>query len=269
VVPHDCVWRIPPITCGSSFLQPHSADIQACQALGKTILISLGGATPTYSGFNTANDADAFAYKIWNMFGRGWSYYRPFGEAVVDGFDLDIETLPALYYEKFAYRLRKLFEADTTKKYYMTAAPQCMNPDQHLTTALSKVSFDAIFVQFYNNPGCSASMWTGTGKDQSTNSVFNFGMWDSWVAASAMNKNMKVFMTLAASGKVAPAGGYVSKVTAASIIADLARFKSFGGAAMWDASEAWVNTGYVGAVKTALNAVPALTRRGSNFFGLW
>lgn len=236
--------------------------------MGKKILISIGGSTATYEGFETAAQADAFAYQIWNMFGRGWSYYRPFGEAIVDGFDLDIETLPALFYEKFAYRLRVLFEADKTRKYIMTAAPQCMNPDQHLESALSKVAFDAVFVQFYNNPSCAASAWKTKGQPQLTNAGFNFGMWNNWVATNSKNKNLKVFMTLAGGGKVAPAGGYVSKAVAASIIADLARFPTFGGVAMWDASEAWVNAGYVAAVKDALNKLPAMVKR-RNFFGMW
>jgi chitinase len=244
-----------------------ASDIQACQALGKKILISLGGASPTYAGFSTAEEADAFAYKIWNAFGRGWTYYRPFGEAVVDGFDFDIEKLPALYYEKFAYRLQKLAAADTSKRYYLTAAPQCPNPDEHLSTALSKVAFDAIFVQFYNNPGCSADKWTGAGGDQSTNSVFNFGMWDSWVKSNAKNPSMKIFVGLPASSKVALGGGYVSKAIAANIVADLARFSSFGGVSLWDASEAVLNTGYIQSIKDALMKIPAMKKRG--FFGLW
>ncbi|KAA8912303.1 chitinase 4 [Sphaerosporella brunnea] len=242
-----------------------AADIQACQLLGKTILISIGGYSPTYSGFASPAAADAFAYQIWNMFGKGWSYYRPFGSAIVDGFDLDIEVQPSQYYEKFVYRLRKLFEADGSKKYYITAAPQCHNPDPQLDTALRKANFDAVFVQFYNNPNCAATAWTGKGGDQSSNSVFNFGMWDSWVSSSAFNKNMKVLMALPASNKIV-ISGYVSKAKASDIVADLARFKSFAGVAIWDASEVWVNTGYITQVKSALNAVTALGRRGTGFF---
>ncbi|KAF8245418.1 glycoside hydrolase, partial [Wilcoxina mikolae CBS 423.85] len=227
-------------------------DIQACQALGKKVLITLGGGCPTYKGFNSTVEAEAFADKIWQMFGKAWSYYRPFGEAVVDGFNLDIETLPALHYEDFAARLRNLYQADTTKKYYLVGAPQCPIPDAELTTALTKVKFDAIFVQFYNNPNCAASAWNGTGSAQDTNSGFNFGMWDKWVRSNCKNRAMKIFLSLVASPAVAPAGGYVSEYKAADIIADLARFPSFAGAALWDASETWVNPTYVAALKTAL-----------------
>lgn len=52
--------------------------------------MSLGGAAGVY-GF--ANDADgmAFADTLWNLFGAGTSSTRPFGDAILDGFDLDIE----------------------------------------------------------------------------------------------------------------------------------------------------------------------------------
>jgi len=248
---------------------PRSADIRACQALGKKILLSIGGAADTYAGFKSAAEADAFAYKVWNMFGRGWTYYRPFGEAIVDGFDFDIETLPALFYENFAYRLRKLFEADKTKKYFLTATPQCMSPDKYLETALSRAAFDAIFVQFYNNPSCAASTWKTKGEPQLTNAGFNFGMWNRWVATNSKNKSLKVFLTLPATSKVAPSGGYVSRETAAKIIADLARFPTFGGVAIWDASEAEANPGYVAAAKDALNKIPSGAARRYSFFGLW
>jgi len=236
--------------------------------MGKKILISIGGSTDTYAGFNSPTEADAFAYQIWNMFGSGWSYYRPFGEAVVDGFDLDIETRSVNFYEDFASRLRTLFEADTKKKYFLTAAPQCMNPDQHLETVLSKVAFDAIFVQFYNNPSCAASQWKAKGHPQLTNAGFNFGMWNKWVATNSKNKNLKVFMALPAGPKVAPAGGYVSKTVAGNIIADLARFPTFGGVAIWDASEAWCNRGFVATIKESLNKLSIMVKP-RDFFGIW
>ncbi|KAL7270542.1 Chitinase 2 [Rhizina undulata] len=236
-----------------------AADITTCQeTYGKKILLSIGGGSDTYQGFNTSDDAAAFAEKVWDMFGKGWTYYRPFGDAIVDGFDLDIETDPSPNYEHFAYRLRKLMDTDTAatgKQWLLTAAPQCPNPDTRLTTALQNVAFDAIFVQFYNNPSCSANTWV-SGKDQSTNSGFNFGMWDTWVRSStgSKNKSIKILITFTASSNIAAAGGYVSRTVAAQIVADLVKYANFGGAGMWDASEAWANTGYVAALKTALNA---------------
>jgi chitinase len=65
----------------------YRSDIQTCQAAGKTILLSLGGAIGDY-GFTSASQAQGFATMLWNLFGEGTSTTRPFGSAVVDGFDL-------------------------------------------------------------------------------------------------------------------------------------------------------------------------------------
>lgn len=65
-------------------------NIKTCQKKGKTILLPLGGAAGAY-GFANDKDAVAFADTLWATFGGGKSESRPFGDAVVDGFDLDIE----------------------------------------------------------------------------------------------------------------------------------------------------------------------------------
>jgi chitinase len=67
-----------------------NADIKSCQKKGKSVLMSLGGAAGSY-GFANDKDAKAFADTLWNTFGGGDSKTRPFGDAVLDGFDLDIE----------------------------------------------------------------------------------------------------------------------------------------------------------------------------------
>ena len=52
--------------------------------------MSLGGASGSY-GFQNDKDAVTFANTLWDLFGNGKSDTRPFGDAVLDGFDLDIE----------------------------------------------------------------------------------------------------------------------------------------------------------------------------------
>ena len=37
------------------------------------------------------------------------------------------------------------------RRYYITAAPQCPFPDAYIGAALNEASFDAVYVQFYNN----------------------------------------------------------------------------------------------------------------------
>ena len=61
-----------------------SGDIKACQAKGKVVTLSLGGATGSVS-FTGDDQARSFADMIWNLFLGGSSTTRPFGDAVLDG----------------------------------------------------------------------------------------------------------------------------------------------------------------------------------------
>lgn len=78
---------------------------------------------------------------------------RPFHDAAVDGFDLDIEAT-GQNFPAFANRLRQLMDAEkkaskTDKNFYLTAAPQCPYPDLNNDAMLNGgVSFDAVS----NNP---------------------------------------------------------------------------------------------------------------------
>lgn len=71
-------------------------DIPACQAAGKKIFLSLGGGYQTYE-IDTIDSSTKFADWLWGAFGPktdAWESAgspRPFGDAVVDGFDFDIE----------------------------------------------------------------------------------------------------------------------------------------------------------------------------------
>jgi chitinase len=118
--------------------------------VGKKILLSLGGAAGSY-GFTSDAQAESFADTIWDLFGNGGSLTRPFGDAIVDGFDLDIEGGSTIGYAAFITRMRSHYANDTSKTYYISAAPQCPIPDAYLNTALTTAHFDFIFVQFYNN----------------------------------------------------------------------------------------------------------------------
>ena len=128
-----------------------AAGIQKCQANGKKILLSLGGASPDNY---IADDASAasFAEFLWNAFGPvplSWNGPRPFGDAVVDGFDFDIESSashmqvgPDNGYAAMVTRLRELFASDIGHTYYVSAAPQCVIPDAHLANAIQNSFFD-------------------------------------------------------------------------------------------------------------------------------
>lgn len=63
--------------------------ITQCQALGKKVLLSIGGSGDDIA-FSSADNATESATLLWNLFGGGSNYtsLRPFGNATIDGFDL-------------------------------------------------------------------------------------------------------------------------------------------------------------------------------------
>ncbi|KAI8380119.1 glycoside hydrolase superfamily, partial [Blakeslea trispora] len=205
-----------------------ATDIKKCQKKGKKILLSLGGATGSY-GFTSDAKAEAFADTLWNVFGGGKSKTRPFDDAIVDGFDLDIEGGGSNGYAAMVKRLRSHYKKDKSRKYYITAAPQCPFPDQMLGKVINQVGMDAVFVQFYNNY-CSA-----------TSKSFNFKTWDKWAKNTSPNKNVKVFLGLPGSRQAA-GSGYVPFNKLGSIVDDVKKkYSSFGGVMFWDASEVYGN----------------------------
>ena len=61
-----------------------TADIQACQAKGKLVTLSLGGDKESVS-FASDAQAETFADTVWDLFLGGSSDTRPVGDAVLDG----------------------------------------------------------------------------------------------------------------------------------------------------------------------------------------
>lgn len=224
------------------------ADIIKCQAKHKkTIVLSLGGATYTQGGWATTAEAEKAADMVWAMFGPVSGDYqvdRPFGKAVVDGFDFDFEAytnnLPA-----FGARLRSLMDGAGSKKYVLTAAPQCVFPDAAVGTTLDAVPFDYIFIQFYNN-------WCGVSNFQPgapTQQAFNFDVWDAW---SKRSKNPSVKLLLGIPANVGAGGGYVRGPKLAAIIKYCSNFSSFGGVMMWDVSQLYANPGFLEEIVASL-----------------
>ena len=106
--------------CGNTFesgllhCSQIGADIKTCQSLGKTVLLSLGGGVGDY-GFSDAASATKFADTLWNKFGAGEDPERPFDDAVIDGFDFDIEHGSTTGYPELATALRSKFAKDSSK----------------------------------------------------------------------------------------------------------------------------------------------------------
>ena len=225
------------------------SDIAECQTTyGKTILLSLGGATYEQGGWSSAAAAQSAAQQVWAMFGTDVTSGadRPFGTSVVDGFDFDFES-GVSNLEPFAAELRSLMDA-SGKTMYLTAAPQCVYPDYADNPALSSsVAFDFIMVQYYNN-GCGASSYV-PGAAQQWN--FNFDVWDTWAHTVSANPSVKVLMGLPAN--TGAGSGYVSGTQLQDVIDFIQQYTSFGGIMLWDMSQLYANSGFLDQVVADLS----------------
>jgi chitinase len=186
-------------------------DIKTCQSKGKKILLSLGGAAGSY-GFDSEDEATTFAQTLYDMFGEGTHKYRPFDDAVVDGFDFDIEGGGSCGYGTLSRALKSLSDGGLL----ITGAPQCPFPDSMLGDALNEGEFDAVFVQFYNNY-CSPS-----------GNKFNFDTWDHW----AKNRGVKVLLGLPGS-PTAAGSGYIPFDRIQKVVAEVEQYDSYGGVMFW------------------------------------
>ncbi|KAM7195800.1 endochitinase 33 [Naviculisporaceae sp. PSN 640] len=241
------------------------ADIKACQNQGKTIILSIGGATYTEGGFSSAAEAQQWANTLWAMFGpqqSGSNVNRPFGSAVIDGFDIDVEA-SAANLVAFAGQLRVNLDSATTntKKYILAAAPQCPFPDHANQAMLDAVKFDYVAVQFYNNY-CGAQSYVPGAPSQNN---FNFETWDNWAKTTSKNPNVKILLGVPGS-PTAAGGGYVSGSQLTSVINYSKRYSSFGGVMVWDMSQVFNNNGFLDTVVSALDIPggtdPITTTRG-------
>jgi chitinase len=227
-------------------------DIAACQANGKTIILSMGGATYSGGGFQSPDAAVASAQNIWAMFGPEQpdsNVLRPFGSAVVDGFDYDFESATSNMVP-FGVEMRRLMDEATAggdKPYYITAAPQCPFPDHANEEALDGgVFFDIVQIQFYNN-FCGISSFIEGAETQNN---FNFGTWDDWAANISLNPNVKILLGIPAN--TGAGASYTDGSKLAAAIQYSKQYASFGGVMMWDMSQLYANDGFLEEVNSSL-----------------
>lgn len=231
-------------------------------------MLSIGGATYTEGGFTSAAAATTAAQNVWAMFGPDDSpstTNRPFGSAVVDGFDFDFESTTRNM-ASFGQELRVLMDDATAagdKAYYLSAAPQCPYPDAADNEMLDgAVYFDWIQIQFYNNYCGIQSYVPGAAAQYN----FNFDTWDDWAQTTSANPDVKILLGIPANTGAA-GSGYTTGSTLAAVVEYSETFGSFGGVMMWDMSQLWENTGFLAGVVADLGAggttLPTTTTPGA------
>lgn len=216
-----------------------ASAIQTCQSNGVKVILSLGGAVGAYS-LQSQEEAQTIGQNLWEAYGNApnGSVPRPFGNVFVNGWDFDIESNSGNnYYKDMISTLRSNFASDSANTYYITGAPQCPIPEPNMGEIISAAQFDYLWVQFYNNPGCSV------------NSGMNYNDWKTYIAKTPSSK-AKIFIGVPASplGATGTSSGsqyYLAPSDLASLVGKYSSDSAFGGTMMWDAgfSDANVNNG--------------------------
>ena len=217
-----------------------AANIETCKSVGIKVILSLGGASGSYS-LSSQAEAEAIGQNLWKAYGNtaGTSNVpRPFGKTFVNGWDLDVESwIGNNYYQYLISKLRSNFASDSSNTYYITGAPQCPIPEPNMQVIINNSQFDYLWVQFYNNPDCSVG------------GNINYDNWVSNVAGTP-SANAKIFLgvpasPLAATGTTSGSRYYLDPSALATLVGQYESNPSFGGVMLWSAgwSDSNVNNG--------------------------
>ncbi|OMO69359.1 hypothetical protein COLO4_29106 [Corchorus olitorius] len=206
-------------------------DIQSCQKMNVKVLLSIGGGDGSYS-LVSSKEAKEFGDYLWDNYLGGNSTDRPFGDAVLDGIDFDIEGGSPDHYDELAGHLKNY---PSKKKVYLTAAPQCPYPDLYVGKALSTGRFDYIWMQFYNNY-CE---FKGNASDLKA----TFDEWSNGIPATSF------FMGLPAAPSGANSGFIPQNVLISKVLPLIKKANKYGGVMLW--SKYYDDlTGYSKAIKS-------------------
>ncbi|KAJ3022108.1 UNVERIFIED_CONTAM: Chitinase 1 [Siphonaria sp. JEL0065] len=133
-------------------------DIKHCQSLGVKVVLSIGGDKASPYDFIKGAGVQV-GNMIYNTFLGGNATHRPFGNAVFDGIELDIEKTRPGYTEEMISLLQTIKKLSPST--LLSAVPQCYLNDETVDLNTGPVIqshpelLDYIIVQYYNNPTCS------------------------------------------------------------------------------------------------------------------
>ncbi|XP_039687074.1 acidic endochitinase [Medicago truncatula] len=232
-----------------------STHIKNCQMKRIKVLLSIGGADGEY-GLGSTDDAKNVSDYLWNKFLGGNSSSRPFGDAILDGIDFDIEKNSKgkqnqQHWEELARFLKS--RNTSTQNVYLSAAPQCPYPDGELGVALETGVFDYVWIQFYNNPECDYS-------ESEVNRLL-----DSWKRWTKSLTSGKVFLGLPASPAAAD-NGYVPADLLCEIVVPVLRIsRNYGGVMLWT-THYDKQSGYSNYIKSSLCTQQKSPECGGNYY---
>ncbi|OKL58538.1 Endochitinase 2 [Talaromyces atroroseus] len=215
-----------------------AAAVTTCQENGIQVFLSVGGSLGGYS-LSSIEEAEAIGQYLWDAYGNGVnsSVTRPFGDAIVNGWDFDIENPDGSeYYPYLISTLRSNFETDKENTYYISGAPQCPIPEPNMGTMIEDSVFDYLWVQFYNNNNYTYPCALGINGD----AAFNYDEWESFIATTNSSA-AELFVgvpasPLGANGLESGSVYYATPEQLLPIIESVSsNYSNFGGIMMWAA----------------------------------
>jgi len=210
-------------------------SINICQSRGIKVMLSIGGEYRNTYSLSSPEDASQLADYIWNNFLGGNSPSRPFGDAILDGVDFDIEGGSKLHYATLALKLNDHYKS-SRKKFYLTAAPLCIFQDNILQRAINTGLFDYVWVQFYNSPGACYFVSNNPTSFKTT--------WSQWINSMTTKK---VFVGLPASPK---ASGFVEAQDLINQLLPIVKSSpKYGGVMLWNRRDDVQSGGYSSKIK--------------------
>ncbi|KAI1295804.1 class III chitinase ChiA2 [Xylaria venustula] len=214
-----------------------ASAISTCQSNGVTVILSLGGASGSYS-LSSEDEATTIGNNLWKAYGNSGAtdVQRPFGDTFVNGFDFDLELNNGNeYYPAMINALRTNFDTDSSNTYYITGAPQCPIPEPNMGVVIDNAKFDYLWPQFYNNNNYTVPCALPI----NGNAPFNYDDWVTYTAGTP-SADAKLFIgvpaaPLAANGGPAGETYYATPDQLNDIVSEYKSHDRFSGIMMWSA----------------------------------
>ena len=161
---------------------------------------------------------------------------------------IDTETKKPANWDTFVTRLRSNFVEDTSRTYYIGAAPQCPIPDESIPLNAMQ-AMDFVWVQFYNNGPCNVG---------NTTFLDSVSKWSKQLSSDGTSGTGPKLLIGAPACQACGPNGYLPPSTLPGNITAVKGLglKNFGGMMLWGGAEALFNTvggkNYMQLVKEAL-----------------